>query len=381
MALVLNEDQEMLREAASGFLTEHAPVSAFRALRDDDSRDGFSPDLWRSMAEMGWAGVAIPEEHGGAEFGLVGAGVVAEEMGRNLTASPFLSTAVLGAIALSRFGSDTQKNAHLPALAAGEQLFALAVDEGRKHNPAKTTLTAKRHGNGFQLNGTKGFVVDGRVADHLIVAARTSKEPGDADGLTLFLVPTDAKGLTKQARATVDDRGVAEVTFDHVDVTADAVLGEVDQGHGPLETILNAGRAVLAAEMVGHASQAFEMTVAYINERKQFGVPVGSFQALQHRAAHLLTEIEMAKAVTLAALQVFDANEDVHTVSRAASIAKAKVGQVALLASQEGIQMHGGMGMTDAFDIGLYIKRVRVASELFGDASFHSNRLAETLGF
>ncbi|MEM9678225.1 MAG: acyl-CoA dehydrogenase family protein [Pseudomonadota bacterium] len=381
MALVLNEDQEMLREAAAGFLGEHAPVAAFRALRDSADKRGFSPELWASMAEMGWAGIAVREAHGGADFGLVGAGIVAEEMGKTLTASPFLSSSVLGAVALTRFGSANQQAAHLPGLASGAHLFALAVDEGRKHRPAQTALNAKRHGNGFQLNGTKAFVVDGPTADQFIVAARTSGAPGDEHGITLFLVPADAAGLSRETRETVDSRGVAELQFDAVDVTADAVLGEIDQGYAPLETILNAGRAVLAAEMVGHASAAFEMTVAYIGERRQFGVPVGSFQALQHRAAHLLTEIEMAKAVTLAALQAFDAGEDEHTLSRVVSIAKAKVGQVALLAAQEGIQMHGGMGMTDAFDIGLYIKRVRVASELFGDASFHGNRLAETLGF
>ncbi|MEO0546402.1 MAG: acyl-CoA dehydrogenase family protein [Pseudomonadota bacterium] len=381
MALVLNEDQEMLREAAAGFLGEHAPVAAFRALRDSADKRGFSPELWASMAEMGWAGIAVREAHGGADFGLVGAGIVAEEMGKTLTASPFLSSSVLGAVALTRFGSANQQAAHLPGLASGAHLFALAVDEGRKHRPAQTALNAKRHGNGFQLNGTKAFVVDGPTADQFIVATRTSGAPGDEHGITLFLVPADAAGLSRETRETVDSRGVAELLFDAVDVTADAVLGEIDQGYAPLETILNAGRAVLAAEMVGHASAAFEMTVAYISERKQFGVPVGSFQALQHRAAHLLTEIEMAKAVTLAALQAFDAGEDEHTLSRVVSIAKAKVGQVALLAAQEGIQMHGGMGMTDAFDIGLYIKRVRVASELFGDASFHGNRLAETLGF
>ncbi|MEM1038772.1 MAG: acyl-CoA dehydrogenase family protein [Pseudomonadota bacterium] len=385
MALVLNEDQELLRDAAAGFLGEHAPVAAFRALRDSDAMQGFSPELWASMAEMGWAGITVPQAYGGADFGLVGAGIVAEEMGKTLTVSPFLSSSVLGAVALTRFGNADQQATHLPGLASGTHLFALAVDEGRKHGPAKTALSAKRHGNGFQLNGTKAFVVDGPTADHFIVATRTSGTPGDEHGITLFLVPADAAGLSRKTRKTVDSRGVTELDFKNVDVTADAVLGDIDQGYGPLETVLNAGRAVLAAEMVGHASAAFEMTVAYISERKQFGVPVGSFQALQHRAAHLLTEIEMAKAVTLAALQAFDASDDYgdtdHSVSRAVSIAKAKVGQVALLAAQEGIQMHGGMGMTDAFDIGLFIKRVRVASELFGDPSFHGNRLAEALGF
>ncbi|MEM8748936.1 MAG: acyl-CoA dehydrogenase [Pseudomonadota bacterium] len=379
MALVLTEDQEMLREAAEGFLTQNAPVAEFRKLRDGETQDGFDRDLWKAMVEMGWAGIVVPEDYGGSGFGLVGAGLLAEEMGKHLTASPFLATAVLGATALSKFGSADQKNAHLGAIAAGDHLMALAVDEGPRHAPAKTAMQATRHGNGFRLNGEKRFVADGHIADQLIVAARTSGEAGDSDGLTLFLVDRASAGLDCEKTPMVDSRNAARLQFDDVEVTADAVLGEVDAGHEVLETILNAGRACLGAEMTGMAAQAFGTTLAYINERKQFGVPVGSFQALQHRAAHLYSEVEMAKAVTLAALQALDAGDpDAATM---VSVAKAKAGQVALLAAQEGIQMHGGMGMTDAFDIGLYIKRVRVAGEMFGDAAWHSDQLARTLGF
>lgn len=379
MALVLNDDQEMLREAAAGYLAEHAPVAEFRALRDGDNTDGFSRTLWNAMAEMGWAGILVPEEYGGSGFGLVGAGLIAQEMGKHLTASPFLATAVMATAGLNTHGSDAQKQEHLNAIASGNCLFALAVDETRKHAPAKTAMKAERSGNGFRLTGSKCFVADGHVAHQMIVAARTSGEPGEQNGITLFLVDRNAENLKCEKTPMVDSRNASRFGFDGVAVTADAVLGEVDQGHDALETILNAGRACLAAELTGNAEQAFAMTVDYINERKQFGVPVGSFQALQHRAAHLHTEIEMARAVTLAALQAIDTGDE--EAWRTVALAKSKASQVALLAAQEGIQMHGGMGMTDAFDIGLYIKRVRVAGEMLGDGAFHANRLAEALGF
>ncbi len=379
MSMMLNEDQEMLREAAAGFLNENAPVSAFRELRDSNSIGGFSRDLWSEMAQMGWAGILVPEEFGGSEFGMVGAGLIAEEMGKHLTASPFLATSVLAATAFSKFGSEAQKEHHLPKISAGETLYALAVDEGAKHAPAKTALKAERSGNGFKLSGAKTFVANGHVADHIIVAARTSGEAGDENGITLFLVEAETAGLKRSASKMVDSSSFARLQFEDVEVNADAVIGEVDAGYEPLDTILNAGRACLAAEMTGCADQSFNMTVAYINERKQFGVPVGSFQALQHRAAHLHTEIELAKAVTLAALQSLDTEEE--SAWRLTALAKTKVGQVALLAAQEGVQMHGGMGMTDAFDIGLYLKRVRVAGELFGDESWHANRIADALSF
>ena len=379
MALVLTEDQEMLREAAAGFLAEKAPVSEFRKVRDANTEEACSPDLYMEMAAMGWAGILVPEDDGGSGFGMVGAGIIAEEMGKHLTASPFLATAMRAATALNKLGSAEQKAENYPDLISGHLLIALAVDEGRKHRPTSIKMEAKRSGNGFKLNGSKTFVADGQIADKLIVAAQTSSDPGDTNGITLFLVDAKTTDIECSKTPMVDSRGYAKIDFNDVEVTADAVLGEVDAGHGGLETILNAGRAGLAAEMTGSASQAFAMAMAYISERKQFGVPVGSFQALQHRAAHLYTEIEMAKAVVLSALQALDDNAD--NASRLVSLAKAKAGQVALLAAQEGVQLHGGMGMTDAFDIGLYLKRVKVAGEMLGDASYHGEQLARDLGY
>lgn len=374
MAMVLNEEAGMLKDAARGFLADSAPITQLRNLRDTDNADGFDRKTWAAMAEMGWTSVLVPEDQGGVEMGYVAAGVIAEEMGRTLTASPFLSTAVMGATALSRFGSDGQKGEWLPRIAAGEAITAIAVDEGRKHNPSSVTTTAERSGNGFKLNGKKSFVAEGHVADMMIVSARTAGSETDAEGISLFLVPMDAAGLTVDRIKTVDSRNFATVTLDGVDVTADAVLGEVDGGLAALEAVLDAGRAGLSAEMSGSAQQCLESTVGYLKERKQFGQIIGTFQALQHRAAHLYSEVELGKSIVLKALQTLDAAPE-HAAMMV-SAAKAKLGQVAQLAAQEGVQMHGGMGMTDEFDIGFFMKRIRVAEALYGDANYHAEKFA-----
>ena len=379
MPLVLTEDQEMLRESAHGFVQDRSPVSKLRQLRSDDVPERFDRALWSEMAEMGFAGVLVPEAQGGSAFGFVGAGLIAEEMGRTLAAGPFLSSAVMAATALGQMGTDEQKDRHLPGIADGSAVFAVAVDEGRKHAPSRIAMTAERSGNGFKLSGAKTFVADGLAADRVIVAARTAGAEDEPDGITLFVVDRHAAGVEASRMATVDERGHARLRFDGVEVDGDAVLGEVDGGYEGLERVLNGGRAVLSAEMTGAADAAFAMTMDYLKERKQFGVPIGSFQALQHRAAHLLTELEMAKAVTLQALQAMD--EDMDEASATVSLAKAKVGQVAKLATQEAIQMHGGIGMTDEYDVGFYLKRVRVAQEMLGDPDFHQNRLAGVLGY
>lgn len=374
MAMVLNEEAGMLKDAARGYLSTSAPVSQLRKLRDSGSQDGFDRKTWADMAEMGWTGVLVPEAHGGVEMGHVAAGVIAEEMGRTLTASPYISTAIMGATALSRFGSDGQKSEWLPRIAAGEAITALAADEGRKHNPSGVAVSAERSGNGFKLNGRKSFVAEGHVADMLIVSARTAGSENEAEGITLFLVPRDAAGVTVERKDTVDSRHAADIVLDNVEVTADAVLGEVDNGLGALEAVLDAGRAGLSAEMSGSAQQCLDSTVGYLKERKQFGQIIGTFQALQHRAAHLYSEVELGKSIVLKALQTLDAAPD-HAAMMV-SAAKAKLGQVAQLAAREGVQMHGGMGMTDEFDIGFYMKRVRVAEALYGDANYHADKFA-----
>jgi alkylation response protein AidB-like acyl-CoA dehydrogenase len=374
MALVLNEEQSMLRDSARGLISDKAPVSHLRQLRDSKDAAGFSRDLWRGFAEMGFSGLLVPDEFGGSGLGCVEAGVVMEEIGRTLMPSPFLSTAVLAASALSRGGSAAQKSGYLPKIADGSLLAALAVDEGAKHRPLRTKMQAVRSGNGFRLNGAKAFVVDGHTADLLIVAARTAGAAGEREGLTLFLVDPKSKGIETERTAMVDSHNAARIVFDNVEVNADGVLGEVDQGGALLEGILNIGRGAVASEMVGVSEEVFGRTVTYLKERKQFGKLIGEFQALQHRAAHLYVEIEITRAAVLKALQTLDG--DFENAGAAVAVAKAKAGSTATLAVQEGVQMHGGMGMTDQFDIGFFMKRARVCQELFGDANFHADQLA-----
>jgi alkylation response protein AidB-like acyl-CoA dehydrogenase len=374
MALVLNEEQSMLRDSARGLISDKAPVSHLRQLRDTSDATGFSRDLWQAFAEMGFAGLLVPESFGGSGLGCVEAGVVMEEIGRTLMPSPFLSTAVLAASALSRGGSATQQSAHLPKIADGSLLAAFAIDEGAKHRPLRTSMQAVRSGNGFRLNGAKAFVVDGHTADLLIVAARTAGAAGERDGLTLFLVDAKANGIAIERTAMVDAHNAARIVFGNVEVDADGVLGEVDQGDRLLQGVLNIGRGAVASEMVGLSEEVFGRTVGYLKERKQFGKSIGEFQALQHRAAQLYIDIEITRAAVLKALQTLDGNfED---AAAAVAVAKARAGSTATLAVQEGVQMHGGMGMTDQFDIGFFMKRARVCQELFGDSNFHADQLA-----
>jgi len=374
MALVLTEEQSMLRDSARGLISDKAPVSHLRQLRDSKDTTGFSRDLWKAFAEMGFCGLLVPENFGGSGLGCVEAGVVMEEIGRTLMPSPFLSTAVLAASAIARGGSEAQKSAHLPKISNGALLAALAVDEGAKHRPLQTSLQAVRAGNGFKLSGAKAFVVDGHTADLLIVAARTGGAAGDRNGLTLFLVDPKSKGLAVERTVMVDAHNAARIEFSNVEVNADGVLGEVDQGGALLEGVLNIGRGAVASEMVGLSEEVFGRTVTYLKERKQFGKLIGEFQALQHRAAELYVDIEITRAAVLKALQALDG--DFEHAGAAVAVAKAKAGTTATLAVQEGVQMHGGMGMTNQFDIGFFMKRARVCQELFGDSNYHADQLA-----
>lgn len=379
MALILTEEQEMLQDSAAGFLAENAPVSSFRMVRDSKPEEGFCRKLWNQMAEMGWAGIIVEEEFGGSEFGYVGAGVLAEQMGKNLTASPFFSTAVLGATAIQRYGTAQQKAQYLGAISDGSKIFALAVDEGPRHNPNQIAFSAQASGNGYVLSGAKSFVADGHVADKMIIAARTSGNTIDEDGITLFLVDADAPEISREKTPMIDSRNAADIVVDGLEVTGDDIIGKLDGGYAALEGILSAGRAVLAAEMSGSSQQAFETTTGYLKEREQFGKKIGSFQGLQHRAAHLATEIEMMKSAVLKSLQLLD--DDFESAGPACAMAKAKTGMTAQLATKEAIQMHGGIGVTDEYDVGLYFKRVHLAQQMFGDAGFHADRLAKRSGY
>jgi len=376
---VLSEEQTMIRDGAKSWVQEKSPVTVFRKLRDSGNPDGFDRAAWKEMAEMGWAGILIPEEFGGTGLGYLTLGLVLEETGRTLTASPLVSTALTATTALLLGGNDAQKKKYLPQIAEGKLIATLAVDEGPHHAPEKIALKAEKSGSGYKLNGKKNFVLDGGVADLIIVAARTSGKPGDKTGVTLFLVDGKANGLSREKLKTVDSRGVANLTFANVEVGADAILGSADQGDGLLETTLDRARVGLAAEMLGHAMQSFDVTLDYLKTRVQFGQVIGTFQALQHRAAKMFTDLELARSCVEGALQAID--RDANDVAQLASLAKAKVGDLVHLVSNEMVQMHGGIGMTDAHDAGLYLKRARAQEATFGGSSFHRDRYATLLGY
>ena len=376
MAL-LTDDQKLIQETARQFLAEEGGIARqLRHWRDTGCSDGFGTALWKQFGELGLTGICIPESAGGAGMGAVEAGLVLEEIGRNLTPSPFLTTAVATVRALE---GTAQADRWFPGILAGEAVAALAIDEGKHHDPAGLALEAKRSGNGFALSGAKQFVVHGASADLILVAARTAGGPGESDGITLFAVEKGASGLEVDNVTLADSSKSARLKFDNVEIDADAVVGEVDDGWAPLMRALGAGRAGAAAELVGVAAEASAMTFDYLRQRKQFGKLIGEFQALQHRAAHLYGEIEIARAAAMKAAELLDAGSP--SAELMVSVAKAKAGRSAALAVQEGVQMHGGIGMTDEHDIGLYMKREAVLAELFGSPRFHANRVAELSGY
>jgi len=379
MAMVLTEEQTLLQQSAREFATQKSPVAAFRKLRDEGSDTGYAPELWQQMVELGWAGIIIPENYGGVEFGYQGLGIVLEETGRTLTASPLFATAMLGATALLLAGNDQQKTQWLPKIAAGEATFAFALEEKAHHAPFDIALSAEKTGDRFRLNGEKTFVFDGHVADQLIVVARTSGNPGDRQGLSLFLIDAHAAGLARTRTIMVDHRNAANLILNNVELGQDALLGPLDGAGDCLEQILDRARICLAAEMLGTAQQAFDLIMEHLTSRTQFGQLIGAFQSLQHRAAQMFCELEISRSIVLEALTAID--DQANDVAVLASLAKAKVSDTLHLVSLEGIQMHGGIGMTDEFDIGFYLKRARIVEQAFGDARFHRNRFAALEGF
>lgn len=379
MAMVINEEQQMLKESAQGFLAEFAPVSALRKLRDEGSDVGYSVDLWRQMVDMGWAAILIPEAYGGLEFGHVGMGQIVEQTGRTLTASPLFASAIVGASLINLAGTEAQKTTLLGAIAAGELTTALAVDEKTHHAPRQISMAAVKRGDHYVLNGEKRFVVDGHSADKLLIAARTSGVAGESSGISLFVVDRTASGVAVERTAMVDSRNAANLRFTDVQVPVADLLGEEGKGFAALSAALDIGNAYLAAELLGIAQESFDRTLQYLKERKQFGVLIGSFQALQHRAAHWWSEVELCKSVVLKALQALDSGDAKSPVM--VSIAKAKLCEVTELATNEAIQMHGGIGMTDEYEIGFFIKRARTAATLYGGYAYHGDRFAQLCGY
>ena len=379
MALVLNEEQVMLRDSAAGFLAGKAGVSHLRSLRDSASERCFSDEVWREMAQMGWAGIAIPERYGGLGYGYTGLGLVLEQAGRNLSPSPLQSTVLVAATVILELGDEQQKQRLLPAIAAGETLVTLALQEGPHHAPLTCAASATPEDGAYVINGRKVLVLDAVAADTFIVIARTGGRPGEEQGLSAFLVDTGAAGLAVERRSLVDSRGMGALTLEHVRVPAENLLGEPGAAWAGLDRALDIANIGLAAELLGLSVEAFGRTVSYLKERKQFGRVIGSFQGLAHRAAELYAELELARSIVLQALQQVDEGEP--GLSLYASAAKAKLCEVAQRATNEAIQMHGGIGMTDEHDIGLFLKRARVVQHLFGDYNYHLDRFALQNGF
>jgi alkylation response protein AidB-like acyl-CoA dehydrogenase len=375
MPLVLNEEQSMLKDAAKDFCTNNTPITQMRRLRDEKDESGFDRDTWNQMVELGWAGITIPEDFGGLGFGYLGMGVVMEECGRTLACSPLLATAV-GASAIVAGGSDDQKSELLPQVAGGELLLALAVEETPHHNPYGAATTAEKSGDGYKVTGSKKFVLDGHVADKLIVVARTAGESGERDGITLVLVDRESDGVSVTRTIMADSRNAANIEFAGAQ---GALLGEEGKGADILDKALDTGRILLSAEMLGGLQECFERTIDYLKVREQFGVPIGSFQALKHRAAQMFCEVELSKSVVLEALSALD--DESEETGELASLAKARLNDTYNLVSSEGVQMHGGIGMTDEYEIGFFMKRSRVSEHTFGNSAFHRNRYGELQGY
>jgi alkylation response protein AidB-like acyl-CoA dehydrogenase len=387
MTILLNDEQRMLRESALQFLAERAPVAALRRLRDTHDPIGFDPALWREVVDLGWTAAVFAEQWGGLEVGWKGLGAVFEQIGRNLSVTPLLPTVVLGGGLLMELGSDAQRQQWLPRLIAGEILFALAIDETPRHHPDAIDCIARRDGDGWVLDGEKCFVLDGHVAQQLIVVARTAGSRTGAGGrdhdrergLSLFLLDPGTPGVQVRRSAMVDSRNAARVRLTGSRVGAETLLGVEHEGFAALDRVLDRARVCLASEALGVIRESFERTVAYLKERVQFDVPIGSFQALQHRAARLYTEIEMLASCVAAALAALDAGS--ADAALLASLAKARASDLSEKVLNEAVQMHGGIGVTDEFDIGLYLKRARALQQTFGDGAFHRDRYARLKGF
>ena len=374
MALLLNEEQQYLKDTAKDFVQKKAPISHFRELRDSKDETGYSKELWKQMAELGWAGVLISEEYGGSDFGMVGMGGILEETGRCLVPSPLFATALLGASLIGLGGKAAQKKDLLPKIAKGELTTAFALEEGSRHTPHRISTTAEKKGKDFVLNGKKTFVLDGHSADLIVLAARTSGGIEDQSGISLFLIDPNSTGLQRKRTHMVDSRNASEIHLKGVKVSETKLLGELDAGFSIIEEVLERGQIGISAEMLGNTLEAFDITLEYLKERKQFGAVIGSFQALQHRAAVMFAEIELTKSSVMGALNAVDENSNDR--SRFASLAKFKAGETLHLVSSEAVQMHGGVGVTDEFDIGFFLKRSRVAEQIFGSSDYHLDRYA-----
>lgn len=369
----------MIRDQAKAWATEQSPVQKFREMRDNKVTNNYFADTWTAMVDLGWTGILVPEQYGGSDLGYLTFGLIQEELGRQLVASPLFASALAGTSAILLGANDSQKEDILPKVVDGTEILTLAIDEGPRHAPEKVELQAVKTAEGFTLSGQKTFVHEGMAATTFILSARTSGNIDDTNGISLFLVAANSPGINREAISTIDSRGYANVHFDNVTLDATTVLGSVDNGYPILEATLDRARAGLAAEMLGTSAQAFDMTLEYLKTRVQFGKVIGSFQALGHRAAGLFTSMELARSCVEAALYAID--EDDNNIAQISSLSKCRSGDFLHEMSNQLIQIHGGIGMTDEFDAGFYLKRARVLEAAFGNQAYHRTRYAQAMGF
>jgi alkylation response protein AidB-like acyl-CoA dehydrogenase len=379
MDFTLSDEQQQLRDTLARFVQKEYAFEKRKAILK--SKDGYSREAWKQLADMGLAALGLPEAHGGLPGNAVDTMVVMEVLGRGLVVEPYLATVVLGAGLVARAGSDEQQAAILPAVASGERLLALACEEsGGRYELAHVGTTAKKDpgtgsGNKYVLSGAKTVVLHGAQADTLIVSARTSGKERDAQGVSLFLVERKAAGVSVRDNPTHDGQRAAEISFKNA---RGELLGKEGQGHALLEQALDYGIAALCAEAVGNMSALVELTLAYVKTRKQFGVPIGTFQVLQHRLADMLMYVEQARSMMLLAASKADSPDRAER-RRALSAAKVFVGQAARFVGQQAVQLHGGIGVTDEASAGHYFKRLTLINATFGDADHHLGRFSDAL--
>jgi alkylation response protein AidB-like acyl-CoA dehydrogenase len=370
-----NEEQELLRSTARKFFDNECSSETVRKLMEGS--EGMTPDLWKKLAEQGWLGLIVPDEHGGMGLGMVDLVVLMEEMGRAVVPGPFFSTVLLGGLAILEAGTEAQKKAWLPRLASGEARATVAWMEPTADLGARgITLPATAKSGGYTLDGTKLFVQDAHTADALVVAARTATGQSAEAGISLFLVPKSSAGLTATLLPTMDQtRKLCEVTFKDVTVGADALMGQAGGGWAPLARVIDRATVGLCAEMCGGAQKVLDMTVEYAKIRQAFGRPIGSYQGVKHKAADMLVDVENSKSITYYAAWAMD--EGVAEGPLAVSMAKAYVSDAYRRVSGAGIQLHGGIGFTWEHDLHLYFKRAKGSEFTFGDATWHRERVAQ----
>jgi acyl-CoA dehydrogenase len=370
MSLVINEEQNMLKSSAKELLDLKSPISLMRELRDDNYNQ-FDPDLWKEMVEMGWTALTVPEEYNGLNFGYVGLGQVIEEMGKKLTVSPMISTVLVSTTIVGLSKNEVLKSKLFDEIMSGKKLCTLAHEESSHHNPNIDLSIISNNNEKFILNGKKRFVIDGTISDYLIVSANSESN----GSLELVIIDSKSKGITFNNKVHMDSKIYSDISFNNVEFSKDNFLSTENDGKKILNIALDIACVGLAAEMLGNIQQAFDMTIQYLKEREQFGVKIGSFQALQHRSAIMFGEIELCKSIVLKALQAIDSGDE--NLPELASLAKSKLGLTSKLVTNEAVQMHGGIGVTDDADIGFFLKRVRVSQRIFGDSNYHLDRVAK----